>query len=154
MKVFIGKAKDGKVDFESDYNKNALTMWLRENEGGLVRITCVKKRKVSDKLRGYYWGAVIPTIKQTVSNWRNENDDIVHDILKREFNGVDIFSPFTNSKVRVAKTIASRDAYGEEMMEFIEKIRLWLSENYGVDLPDPAQYELELIKRIDENWKL
>lgn len=140
MKTFLAKAKDGGIDF-GEYNRYEFKKWLKENEGGLIRITCGGKKKVSETLRGYYYGAVIPTLKKAIPEWANESDETLHSLLKLEFNGVEIYSPFEKKKVRVSGTMMSKQASSYDAMMYIERIRSWLLENYGTDLPDAEEYK-------------
>jgi hypothetical protein len=143
MKVYHAQVKGGRIEI---HNLAHFKDWCRENEGSFVKIITGGKRKVSDALRGWYYGAIIPRLKQLVREWENEHEETIHNLLKQEFDGVDIYSPFQKEKVRVSGSVMSSSATTDSALAFTERIGRWMEENYGESLPDPSEY----IKRRDE----
>lgn len=141
MAVFKAKLSEGKIVFGSDYNDVRFRVWAKNHEGKWVRIELVKN-PVSEQLRGYYFAAVIPTVKAAVPQWKHLKADDVHEILKKMFNSFDFFNPITKRTERVGRTAMSSDSNTSRGMDFIEKIREWLATEYLVELPNPEEYKI------------
>lgn len=137
--TFLFRAKQVVIIDGEAYNTARFNDWKKENPDAYVRIEKMKPG-VSDNLRGYYYGAVIPTVKAVIPEWRDMKPDLVHEALKKVFDGVRFWNPVTKRTEIVGKTVMSSESNSKKAMDFIEKIRQWLSENYYVDLPDPHEY--------------
>lgn len=146
MRKFIGKI--GHVDvnkkvgmhFEPHVRK-LLVDYMNGHVGEGVEVRIRKgKATVSDSLRGYYFGAIIPFIQGIDENFRKCSDETIHSLLKHEFNGMTIMNPITSEKVTIAGHVMSNACSTQDAFIFIEKIRRWVAENYGEDLPDPDMY--------------
>lgn len=142
--TFIVEIRDLKLAFEP-YNLSRFKDFLGKNEGKKVRIE-LAKNPVSDELRGYYWGAVIPTAKSAVKEWEDITDDELHEVLKKLFNYFDFYNPLTKRKERCGRSAMSGDSNSARAMDFIEGIRKWLGEEYYIELPSPEEYK----KKRDE----
>ncbi len=114
--------------------------FLHANEGKYVTIELVKP-EVSDELRGYYYGAVIPFMKHLVDDWNKISDDQIHEILKKNFNYFEAFNPLTKRNERYGQSIMGAGNTGERGREFIASISEWVLENYQRHLPDPEKYK-------------
>ena len=133
------------LEFETDFGKSKWREYCKNNNGKRLVIEDVKNAP-SEELRGYYFGAVIPTVKNTVKEWDALGDDDVHEILKKLFNYFDFHNPITKRIERVGRSAMSSDSSTVRAMEFLEKIRLWLAEDFMVELPNPQEYK----KKLDE----
>ena len=149
MKTYHATVKNGQVEINNLAN---FKEWCRLNEGSFIKIITGGRRKVSEALRGYYYGAIIPRLKQLEPQWKDEDEEVVHNLLKMEFNGVDIYSPFQKQKVRVSGTVMSSQATTDQALTFIERIGRWQYENYGEELPDPEQYKYlrDTVNKVDK----
>ena len=137
---FLVKIDKGKLSFGSEFNKARFNEFLKDNEGRVLRIAPTTP-KVSEQMRGYYFGAVIPLIKQTIPEWKEISSDDLHEILKQEFNYFEVLSPIDKKVKRYGKSIASSDSNSTKMMEYIHRIGDWLETNYNVTLPDAVEFK-------------
>lgn len=136
----ISKSKLNYLDFGSDYNQARFVEFCKDNDGKQIRLETVKKT-VSDEMRGYYYGAVIPTVKATVPEWSSLKPDDVHEILKKVFNSFRFFNPITKKTEVVGRTAMSQESNTARAMEFIEKITEWMATEYFVEMPTPQEYK-------------
>lgn len=136
---FIALIRNGKIGFLSSYNKALFNEWLKDNEGHKIEIKRVSS-KVSDNRRAWYFGAVIPFMKQLVGAWQNLSDEQIHEVLKTEFNGFTIKDKFGKDR-KYPQPVANRDVDTEQFDNYIMRIAEWVLENYNQTLPDPQQYK-------------
>lgn len=140
MKTFLGTSTGEGFDL-GEHNRYYFKKWLKENVGGVVKIICGGKARVSDTLRGYYYGSVMPLLRRVEPQWQDAEDDALHNLLKLEFNGVEIYSPFEKKKIKVSGSVMSKEASTHDAMLYIERIGNWLLNNYGEQLPDAEEYK-------------
>jgi hypothetical protein len=114
--------------------------WKKAHVGERVVID-LDKPPVSDEMRGYMFGAVIPFLKRIVPNWHPLSDDQVYEILKKNFNYFEAWNPLTKRKERYGQSIMSRSCKNEEAMQFIQEVAGWVAENYAMQLPDPERFK-------------
>lgn len=144
--VFIAQSDGEVLRFRSNYHENSFKVWLKNIKGKWVRIE-LAKHPVSDKIRAYYWGAILPTVKDAVGYWSPLSTEKIHEILKREFNGFVAFNPRTKQVEKYARPAMSKESDSLRAMAYIEKIRLWLLEEYHTELPNPDEW----IKNVRDN---
>lgn len=137
---FLFKAKKGKMDFGSDYNEARFKDHLKKNEDAVYEI---KKRssRVSDEMRGYYYGALIPFIRSLIPQWQELDEDQIHEALKKNFNYFECFNPVTNRVERYGQSAMSVGQSNPKAMEYVMRIGDWVMENYGQSIPDPEEYK-------------
>jgi hypothetical protein len=140
MKTFIATIKDKKLEWHSDAHRAMFMDFLSQNNGKKVRIE-LEKNPVSNELRGYYYACVVPTCKSVIPEWKNMSNDDIHEMLKKAFNSFDCFNPITQRIERFGRSAMSDNSNTQRAMEFIEKIRLWLAEDYMKELPQPDEYK-------------
>lgn len=139
-RVFIAKIKDKKLEWNSDQHRAMFMEFLGSNDGKELRIE-LSKNPVSDNMRAYYFGALIPTVKSVVPEWRENTNDEVHEALRKMFNYVEMFNPITKRNERFGMSIMGDSSNTRRGMEVIEKIGVWLGEEYSQELPDPEEYK-------------
>jgi hypothetical protein len=136
MRRLLTKIKDGKISLD-----NVLVrQFIRDNEGQDIELRKIRKT-VSDELRGYYFGAILPFLKQIEGQWKTISEDQLHEIMKKEFNYFEAWSVKNKRKERYGQPVANGKADSGKMMEFIIRIGDWVRENYGVELPNPEDYK-------------
>lgn len=134
--VFIGESKDNKVQL-SDTNKARLNDLVRSLNGKPIRITIDRESgNISSEARGYYWAAIVPTIKNKYPEMTYED---VHEMLKMEFNGKWV-TDFSGEKVKIGKSTSGPACKSHEFIEYISRITGWMVEN-GMEIPDPNDYK-------------
>lgn len=137
--VFLAKAsQDGGIEFESDYTRAHFKQWLKDHPVHPLRIDTPKK--VSKNLRGYYYAAVIPTVKFTIPQWEHLTSEEIHNILKKQFAYFEAWNDITKRTERFSHTVMSDESNTKRAMEFIETIGKWLGEDYHIELPDPSTF--------------
>jgi len=139
MKNFVFKAKDITIISQKTVSQWRWNEVKKENPEKLYGISPIKN-PVSVEMRGWYWGAIVPTCKSVVKEWKTLTDDDVHEIMKKMFEYFDAYNPLTKRVERYGRTVMSDDSNTERAMNYIAKVRQYFLENYKIDLPDPEEY--------------
>lgn len=137
---FIATSKNKVLSFNSDAHVAMFKDWLAKNEGKKIQIS-IAKNPVSDELRGYYFGCVIPFMKTLCKEWESLSNDELHEVLKKQFCFFEAWNSVTKRSERFGRPVMSSRSNTEKAGEFIENIRLYVSENYAQKLPDPNEYK-------------
>lgn len=141
--TFLAKTtKDGKLQWATPYNESRWLDFCQKNDKEL-RIE-VAKNPVSNALRNYYWGAVLPTVRQTIHEWEYLADEDLNQILKKNFNGFTFYNVFTKRTEKVGRSAMSGESNTARAMQFVERIGEWLASEYGVELPSVDEYKQKL----------
>lgn len=138
--IFLAKAENGGIGFQSEYTRAHFKQWLKDNEGKQLRIETTQK--VSSNLRGYYYAAVLPTVKSAIPQWEYLTDEEIHNILKKQFCYFDAYNAITKRTERFSRTVMSDESNTKRAMEFIELIGTWLGEEYHIELPNPEEFKV------------
>lgn len=139
--LFVFKASQGKQDFGSEFNEARLRQYLKEHDGQLFGIV-PKTAVVTDTMRGYCFGALIPFLRQIDRGaWAEMTDDQVYEMLKKQFNYFEAFNPFTKRKERYGQSIMSKSVANQKAKEFISRIDDWVTEQYDQTIPDAEEYK-------------
>jgi hypothetical protein len=117
----------------------AWTNFRQSHEGWHGKIV-EDKPPVSDEMRGYMFGAVIPFLKRIVPAWEPLSEEQVYEICKKNFNYFEAWNPVTKRTERYGQSTLSRSTTKEEAQQFIQEIAGWVAENYAMQLPDPEKY--------------
>lgn len=139
MSTFIIQIQNGKIGFLSKYNKQRFEQYLRENNGQKLSIKPVAP-KVSDRARGYYYGAVIPFLKTINASWSNLTNEQLHEVLKAEFNGFEV-TGLDGSVKRYGQSICNKDVDSPKFQNYLLRIADYVMENYNQMMPDPEEYK-------------
>jgi len=139
--VYFGSVKDGALKIN---NRNNLLLDLQSLEGKEIEIKISKKKKTRSNLQNrYYWGCVIPIVKQGLidAGYEREkinNSDIVHEFLKSMFcPKVEVANEDTGEILELPPTTTNNSTI--QMMEYFEDIKRWSAEFLGVTIPDPGE---------------
>jgi hypothetical protein len=97
-----------------------------------------KRSKRSNEQNRYYWGVVVPLVKQGLTELGNMvNLESTHDFIKSEFNYKEIVNQNTgeikklpNSTTQLTKT---------EFSQMIERVKQWASEWCNIYIPDAGE---------------
>lgn len=140
MKRFIAKIENKGMKFAPQVRAMFIDH-LREHEGEYLEITPRKKKStVSDELRGFYWGAWLPFIKNLDDQFKKYTVEELHEFLKDEFNGIDVYNPISKKETRIVKSIMQNTIETSQAFIYMEKIRRWVAENYGEEMPDAQEF--------------
>jgi len=142
MRRFLAQIKNKGMQFAPQV-RNMFIDHLAENDGDYLEIIPRKKKAtVSDELRGYYFGAWLPFIKNIDDHFKTYSIDELHKFLKYEFNGTDMYNPISKKETRIVKSIMESNIKTSEAFMYMEKIRRWVAENYGEEMPNAQEYNL------------
>lgn len=136
--MFYAQVRNGYINLGTDYNRNQVKKWCRENEGARVELKPVLPE--SRKMRGYLEGGLIAlaAFYQQGMDHRNHRDVAsMRNWLKAEFN-----SDYVN--IQGKSHLVARSTKGREnLKQFTEKVLDWLMENYAPprEAVDPKCYK-------------
>ena len=151
MTVFILKVNiDGKIVWTSG-QRAKFSDFKNERRGKMIRLKLEDfTGNVSEQMRGYYWGAIIPWVRNADEHWESMTDEEIHELLKKEFNSSQLYDPITKKKVKIGKSLISRGVKTDEAMATIARIADYFIENYNTmpPQPDPMQYKIEVNKAV------
>ena len=140
MKKWIATIKNKGLEFAPTTRAMFLD-YLRENEGEMLEIKAKKIRKtVSNELRGFYYASWLPFIKNLDEHFKTYTIDELHNFLKYEFNGTDMYNPVTKKETRIVKSVMNNEVKTSDAFIYMEKIRQWVAENYGQEMPNADEY--------------
>jgi hypothetical protein len=129
------------MDFQSDTQRALYVQDLKENVGKKYKIERVLKT-VSDEMRGYYFGAVLPVVKTTCDEWNNLSSEEVHEIIKKMLFYFEAYNPMTKRVERFGRSVMKKDDFNntQKAMEFIDIIGDYLAQ-CGLSLPDINEWK-------------
>jgi len=136
--VFIAIARDKKIYFSSPYGEINFRHFLEKYDGRKIEIK-LAKNPVSDEMRGFWWGAILPFMRTLDEQWAKLDNDAINEIIKKE-TGISIFNPITKRDEKIAKSITSDASYTLRAMEAIDWVRVYAMENYARDIPDSEEF--------------
>lgn len=139
MLTIIGKAQpDGGIDM-SDYSRDSMRRFIKENAGSRIRLKIDRETPESSKQRKYLHGAVISLWAYLDGqDWRSSALlDHMYELAKIEFNGE--WLTVSGKAHRVGMSTKGKLNEG-----FIEKVIDFLEEQYGIDREEvlnPEEYK-------------
>lgn len=151
MKSWIATIKNKGLSF-TPTTRAMFVDYLAEHEGEKVEVVARKIRKtVSQDLRGFYWGAWLPFIKGLDDNLKRYTVDELHEILKLEFNGRRLWNPVRKELSTIPQKVMQESVSTQEAFLYMEKIRRWVAENYGEEMPDAEEFNRRRDMHFEEN---
>lgn len=115
---------------------------MRRAEGKRVRIALSEvRRRRSSNQNSFYWGVVIPAVKELIADYGTDADEEeVHAYLKEHVGG---FKMIVTDPSGVKKTIpgSSRKLSTYEFEAYLEKIRAWAAQ-FDFQIPLPNEMEI------------
>jgi hypothetical protein len=151
---YLFTAKNGQMEFTSEISKSLFQQNLRENEGQQYVIEKTKN-PVSDALRAYYFGAVIPIIRTTCEEWEELSSEEIHEVIKKMLFYFETYNPLTKRMERFGRSVMKKDDWNStrKAMEFLEIIRQYLAD-CGLEMPDSEEYKRwrDSAPNINEQW--
>lgn len=136
----IGSVESGVLK----YNQKTFSDLIKGFEGKRVELTISKaKKERSNQQNRYYWGCVIPILRNSLKDLGNVfTPEQVHDLLKYKFLKEDVH---IKEGEFIEKVKSSTELSTSEFMDYIDEIQKWSAEFFGVVIPDPnEQIEFEL----------
>ena len=127
-------------------NRSLIIQALETFEGKTIKLTIEKAtKKRSNMQNAFYWGCIIPVLKQAFLNewgeiWSSER---THEFCKMQFNIDEKINHNTGEILKIPKSTSENTTTSQE--EFHEKIRQFAKEYFNVDIPLPNEdLKLEL----------
>lgn len=103
-----------------------------------VRIKTVGDTRTARQNR-YYWGGVVSTLKVFFNDHGYFFTDVeIHEKMKKDFNTDRRYNPVNETYYPVPASTSDLDT--DEFSEYVEKIRLWASEDLGCHIMTPDEY--------------
>lgn len=131
------------MEFTSELSHALFKQNLKENEGQQYVIEKVKT-PVSDSLRAYYFGAVLPVVRTTCEEWKDLTSDELHEIIKKMLFYFETYNPLTKRVERFGRSVMRKDDWNNtrKAMEFLEIVSGYLAD-CGLEMPDSEDYKRE-----------
>lgn len=120
------------------FNRKELEDWFVKNSGKRFKIKVERRyKKRSEQQSRYYWGVVIPLIRERLKDLGNEfSSQDTHEALKAKFNTGEIKNESGVQEEFVLSTAKLRTV---EFMEYLDKIQRWANEFLGLVIPLPNE---------------
>lgn len=97
-----------------------------------------KRSKRSNQQNKYYWGVVVPLVKQgLIDLGYNVDTESTHDFIKSEFNYKEIVNENTGEVKKIPNTTTQLNK--SEFSEMIERIKIFSAEWFGIYIPDAGE---------------
>lgn len=131
---YFGKVDDGKLTI---FQRNDMVSDLQNLGSGFVEILIRLAGKRSSPQNRYYWGAMIPIVKEALKKVGIEmSKEQTHELLKYKF----LKREFITSDGDILQSIGSTTELStKEFNEYIESIQIWSAEYLNVNIPDPNE---------------
>lgn len=123
--------RNGEIVNQSDVKK-----LFDQLHDGKFLIEISKHNKRSNPQNRYYFGLVVPMVKNGIKDLGTElTTEETHDFLKGKFNFSELINEATGQTEYIPRstTILTKLAFAE----YIEKIQIFASEFLGIVIPDP-----------------
>jgi hypothetical protein len=89
------------------------------------------------KANGYYWSAVVPAFQEFMrQHGQYFDEDEVHEFFLQRFSGRNVIDPKTGEVLSVIGTRSSK-MDSSQFLDFVEDIRGWAMDRFGVYIPEP-----------------
>lgn len=134
--TIISKIEKGKFK----QNRPTIENWIKANEGKEVEITfkLITKKRSLPQVK-FYRGVIVPIVKNCLLDAGIVlSAESVHDMLRVKFLKETVCVNETTGEV-VERVRTTSELTTVQMNKFWEEIRLWVSEFWGVDIPEPNE---------------
>lgn len=115
-----------------------------------VKVTIEKqKKKRSNPQNRYYWGVVIPMLKEKFKDLGHHLDsEETHDFVKHKFSRVELVSIETGDILESVKGTSKMTT--TEFMDYVVVIREWAAIYMNLRIPDPNEQFLNELRNDTE----
>lgn len=133
--VYFGEVRDGVLRIT---NRKQFDQEILCYEGKQVEILIRKKRRYRSNFQNrFYWGAVIPIMKQLINDAGHTfTGQQIHELLKLRFLKVD---HHIKDGEFITEVRSTRDLTTVEFMEYMMMIQKFAAEIFSVYIPDPNE---------------
>lgn len=131
---YFGKVDDGKLTI---FQRNDMVSGLQNLGSGFIEIIIRLAGKRSSPQNRYYWGAMLPIVKEGLKGVGIEmSKEQTHELLKYKF----LKREFVTNDGDILQIIGSTTELStKEFNEYIESIQIWSAEYLNVNIPDPNE---------------
>lgn len=139
--IFYSDIKEGRMN---KHTANEIAVCLKSFEGKRVEVSISKKKKSrSNEQNRFYWGCVIPILRNHLIELGNKfSVEQTHDLLKYKFLKEAIR---VNEDEFIDRIKSTTELSTMEFMEFILEIQQWCLEMFDLVIPNPnEQINLEV----------
>ena len=137
MKVIAeARIRNGKLEMKQ---RSTFVTDLKALADGDYILTVEKKKKKRSLMQNaYYWGVIVPLVKDGLKDTGYEvTTELVHEYLKSRFNIVEIVNEHSGE---ILKTVGSTTEMStSDMMAYFERIFQWAAEYLNMKIPEPGQ---------------
>lgn len=139
--IWIATSTGVGLDMGGDTNKALFQQDLKENIGKKYRIERVQKT-VSDELRRYYFGAVLPLVRTTCDEWKDLPSEELHEVVKKMLFYFEAYNPMTKRVERFGRSVMKKDDFNntQKAMQFLDVIGDYIVQ-CGLEMPNPEEYK-------------
>lgn len=140
--IYNAKIIDGKVTLDYPVKfKNEVSNAFPDSD---ITITVEKrKRKRSLNQNAYYFGVVVPLVRNGINQFGNEfSIEETHEYLKANFNLKEVINTNTGEVMKVPLSTANLTTIN--FMEYIEKIQRFAANDLCIVIPDPNEMYIQL----------
>lgn len=132
MEAFYGTVDNGKLILDA---REAFIEEIRKHECKQIVIEVRQSRKRSNQQNRYYWGAMLPIVRDGMKQLGVVvSIEQAHELLKFRF----LKSEYVTTDGEVIETIKSTTELSPaEFNEYIERVQQWSAEYLHIDIPDP-----------------
>jgi len=107
-------------------------------DGDYVLTIEKKSKKRSLSQNAYYWGVVVPIVKQGLKDiGYRMTTETTHDYLKTNFNIIEIANEINGEIISFIGSTTEMST--SQMMDYFAKITQWAAEFLGVQIPEPNE---------------
>jgi len=107
-------------------------------DGDYVLTIEKKSKKRSLSQNAYYWGVVVPIVKQGLKDvGYRMTTETTHDYLKTNFNIIEIANEINGEIISFIGSTTEMST--SQMMDYFAKITEWAAEFLGVQIPEPNE---------------
>ena len=135
IKTYLRVLENGQhvIEKEESFNKRLMALAV----GLHVVIIETARNSRSNKQNGYYWAVVLGAYQEGYNEVYGTtiSKDEAHYNLKRELHYEFLTNPVTGESIKIGKTTTEDDT--KEFSEYTNQCRLWISEWFGIETPDP-----------------
>jgi len=143
MKLIVGcRIEQGQLRFKQ--RSTFLSDLQQFKDGDYILTIERKRRKRSLMQNAYYWGVVVPLVKEGLLDvGYRMTTEAVHEYLKGQFSITEIVNERTGE---VLKSIGSTsEMTTSKMMDYFAEITQWAAEYLNVQIPQPnEQLKIEI----------
>lgn len=135
-----GCVKDGRLEI---YDRKGLAKQIGKMEDGPITMQIkADLPSRSGKQMRYYWGVVIPNIRDHINDLSGKvyDSETVHLMLKNEFLYKEEVIESTGQVIKLTRSLADGgDVAITEMAEFIDNVIMWAWDSLSIAIPEPGQ---------------